>query len=138
MAKILILEDDYEAAQNWRKALREAGHQVMLSYTSSEAVAHCEYEVFDIYIVDIHIAIEVENVRDSGVKLLGYLSKFLPKAEISKRVIGVSGLMIDDNDALARQSFHLFEVEQFLPKPFHPIDLVDQVTRSLELLDEGE
>ena len=137
MAKILILEDDYDAAQSWRKALRKADHQVTLSYTSSEAVAHCEYEDFAIYIVDMRIDIEVENVRDSGIKLLGYLSKNLPRTEVSKRVIGVSGLMIDHTDTLARQSFHLFEVEHFLPKPFEPEALVEQVSRCLQQLGES-
>jgi CheY-like chemotaxis protein len=137
VAKILILEDDYDAAQGWRRALREAGHDVTLSYTSSEAVAHCEYEKFGVYIVDMRIDIEVENLRDSGIKLLGYLGKTLKRNEISKRVVGVSGLMIDQTDTLARQSFHLFEVEQFLPKPFEPKELVAQVGRMLESLGES-
>ena len=138
MAKILILEDDYDAAQSWRQALLRVGHSVTLSYTSSEAVAHCEHEVFDIFIVDIRIAIEVESVKDSGIKLLAYLNKALPRGEVSKRVIGVSGLMIDQDDALARQSFHMFEVEQFLPKPFQPKSLVKQVSSSLKSLSQAK
>lgn len=137
MAKILILEDDYEAARSWRAALAAAGHAVVLSYTSSEAIAHYEHEPFDVYIVDMRIEIEVANVKDSGIKLLGYLAKRMPKPELRKRVIGVSGLLIDNDDALARQSFHLFDVETFMPKPFEPDALVAQVTAALDLLGQG-
>ena len=134
MTRILILEDDFETAHGWRDALVDAGYEVTLSYTSSEAVAQIEHQVFDLYIVDLRIEIGIANVKDSGVKLLGYMAKIMPREMLRLRVIGVSGLLIEKDDALVRQSFELFDVVQFMAKPFEPRELVARVEFALRAL----
>lgn len=132
MAKILILEDDSKTAKRWQSVLRGAGHEVTLSFTSSEAVAHAGYEDFDVFVVDLRIAIDVAGIKDSGLKFLAQLNRLLKSGDLQRRVIGVSSLMIDNKDSLARQSFRMFDVRYFLAKPFEPkalLAMVDGVLR---------
>ena len=138
VSNILILEDDFDLARGWRIALQKNGHEVTCSYTSSEAITHADHEKFDIYIVDLKIDIDVEAMADSGVKLLGHLSRIFPNAEIPHRVIGVSGLAISDDDSQTRHAFRMFEVRNFLPKPFDAATLVTTVEKCLSELQRFE
>lgn len=134
MANILILEDDYALAKRWQEALVAAGHKVTTSYTSSEALLHNRNDKFDVYVVDLKIDIALETFTDSGVRFLGQLHKLHSKFDISRRVIGVSGLLVNDDDRQSRHAFEMFDVKVFLPKPFSPSTLIAAVEERLAVL----
>ena len=138
MVNILILEDDYTLAKSWQSALVAEGHTVTLSFTSSEALLHTQNDGFDIYIVDLKIDIDLSSFVDSGVRFLGQLHKLHNKDEIHRRVIGVSGLLIDTDDRQSRHAFQMFDVRAFLPKPFSTEDLVNAVNERIQLLEDRD
>ncbi len=136
MANILVLEDDYHLAKEWREVLRRSGHTVTLCYTSSEAKSQAENEAFDFFVIDLKIDIDLKDVKDSGVRFLSYLQKVISQEEMEIRVIGVSGLLIDSDHRQTRHTFEMFDVTQFLPKPFEPATLVKVIRQQEALLDE--
>lgn len=131
MASILILEDDYELAAEWRSALRAHGHEVDISYTSSEAIALADGVAYDIFIVDLIISPEDVPIKDSGRNFLIHLNEKAAGRRAPPTVIGVSGFRPGNSSDIARSVFYTYRVRDVLMKPFAAADLVGQVDKLL-------
>ena len=131
MASILILDDDYELASQWRAALRAKGHTVDISYTSSEAIALSDGADYNAFVVDLVISPEDVPIRDSGRKFLIHLNGKAVGRQSPPIVIGVSGFRPGNNSDTARSVFYTYRVRDVMMKPFKAADLVDLVERLL-------
>jgi len=124
MARILILDDDFELSLGWRGALAARGHSVDLAYSSSEAVVYARQTDYDLYVIDL-ILQSHSALNDSGRLLLAHLRKEKSQKEIGACVIGISGLDTYSSVSAAQMLFDAFGVHHFLPKPFTPEELAD-------------
>ncbi len=129
MASILILEDNYNLASQWREALRAHGHAVDISYTSSEAIALSDGADYDVFIVDLIISPEDVPIRDSGRNFLTHLNEKAAGRGSPPMVIGVSGFRPGNSSDVARTVFYTYRVRDVLMKPFGAADLVGLVEK---------
>lgn len=127
MSAILILEDDYDIAVVWRRALEKNGHRVDVSLTSSEAVAYSDFYAYDLFIVDLLISNDANVVRDSGRKFLQHLRIDAKRTISSDRFIGVTGFKPLQRENAAKSIFSLYGVKNVLFKPFGASELVELV-----------
>jgi CheY-like chemotaxis protein len=70
MAKVLIMEDDLDLADQWTRALHSAGHEVWVAKRNGEAERLCSEIRFDLAIVDLFIADATGNLIPEGGLLL--------------------------------------------------------------------
>ncbi len=124
MAKILILDDDYELSATWRNALEAKGHIVSLSSTSSEAIAYATADEYDVFVVDFLLS-NKQDTSDGGRLLLVHLKQTMSASDIEDTVIGVSGVDVATRTRAAQTVFESLGATTFLAKPFTPETLVE-------------
>lgn len=120
MAKILILDDDFELASAWRSALTAAGHSATLSHSTPDALQHMHTNRFDAAVVDLMISVPPGEPPDSGIHFLRAIKQTAPLP----RLIGVSGYYASDKGEMAETVLRVYGVEHVLFKPFEPDQLV--------------
>ena len=136
MARILILEDDYELASSWRDAFESRKHEVDLALSSSEAIAYTTEATYDLFVVDLYIP-SFPGYHDSGRIFLQELKNSLSPNEIATKCIGTSGLRIGKTTDAAQLLFSSYGVTNFLEKPFTPEKLVKTAEELLPEIDHA-
>lgn len=131
MAKILILEDDYELAHSWYLTLN--AHEVDIGLTSFAAIDLETHGNFDLFVVDLMSSGHDETIRATGQAFLTHLSDRYSQTEMARRVIGVSGFMFDRDPNFAAKAFVDHGVLNVLKKPFTPTDLANCVESILSV-----
>lgn len=129
MSNILILDDDFMLAKSWKSALLKQGHLVTISTSSSEAIAHCQHEKFDIFVVDLLIPTMDSKIKDSGQRFLVWLISTYGRHVTAQKAIGVSGLNPPYKERQISAVFGAYEVRHFLHKPFD----TEQLTTLVEM-----
>ena len=125
MANILILDDNFELASEWRAEFRKRGHEVELALTSSEAIALADAYEYDLFIVDLLIRVEGAGIADSGRRLLSHLKQRFGQSRRDLPVIGVSGFQPIGTGTTVRSVYNVYGVTVVLLKPFTVEDLAD-------------
>ncbi|MEM1272260.1 MAG: response regulator [Pseudomonadota bacterium] len=132
MAAILILDDDFELASQWRQALMAEGYGVDLSHSSSEAIAIEDTDQFDLFVVDLLIKVDVPDMTDSGAVFLRHLARKYSDRIGRPPVIGVSGFKPLGMGQPVLGFFKAYRVDSYLLKPFPAADLVREIKALLE------
>ena len=95
MARILLLEDDAGFAEVVQMGLTDAGHDLTVAKTGSEAVAHLMASEFDVLITDIFVKSNGRPVPDGGLLLIGRVRNAIFGSELWNArdipIISVSG-----------------------------------------------
>lgn len=73
MAKVLIVDDTINAADNLARILRISGHDTIPTYSERDATALLDMDTFDILVLDIWM-----EHRYSGINLLKYAKTLNP------------------------------------------------------------
>lgn len=55
MKHVLIMEDNIALANDWREEFELNGHEVTLSHTGDDAIAHLEATKFDLVVTDMFV-----------------------------------------------------------------------------------
>jgi len=119
--KILIAEDDAFMAAAIERKLKNDGYEVILTRDGREALELVEQHQPDLVITDILMPFI------SGLELIGIIkSGFNRKLPI----IVLSGM---DQEATVLEAFEL-GADDFLTKPFNPVELSMRVKRALKLI----
>ncbi|MGD9680239.1 MAG: response regulator transcription factor [Candidatus Obscuribacterales bacterium] len=124
MAKILIVEDDRQVADNVRDWLTDENHVVEAVHTGAEASFRLETYYYDLVVLDI-------NLPDAtGVEICrSYRSQ-----GGTARVIMLTGLSeIDDKE----RGFSV-GADDYLTKPFHPRELSARIRALMRRVEEPD
>lgn len=73
MARILLMEDDFDQAFLYAEYLRKKGHEVIHMETAHAALEALEVERFDLVITDIFVRSGAASLPDGGLTLIGRL-----------------------------------------------------------------
>lgn len=137
MAYVLILDDDYALARRWRNHLRARGHEVVIAFTSPEAIAHVEHSEPDLFLVDLILRIEGVKPDDTGQRLLTYLGRRFDTGYVAQRAIGMSALHSPALEIDFRGIFEAYGITHFLAKPFDPGEMCEMVDQLCAALPAG-
>jgi CheY-like chemotaxis protein len=117
--KILLVDDDPLIHMLYRGHLEKAGYEMVAAHDGSEAVEIAALEQPSLIVMDIMMG------RMNGLAALRQLKK-------SQRTVAIPVLVITAaanlNEAARRESA-LSGAAGFLPKPFSPSQLVDEIKR---------
>ena len=118
-ARIFILDDEQDMAENLGRILTRAGHQPIICSDSLQAMALIEQEKPDLVVTDLRMP------GLSGMELLERLAQ----AQIRIPVVIITGYATVDAavDAMKKGA------SDFLAKPFPPEELTLKVARALDL-----
>lgn len=101
MARILVVEDDFDLLQLYKAALSRPGHQVILAAKTAEALAYLAQDAFDLVILDMNMpdipGIRViehvqadPRLRDLPIVVISANPHYLP----SVRALGVEHFLV--------------------------------------------
>ncbi|MFA5940596.1 MAG: sigma-54 dependent transcriptional regulator [Sinimarinibacterium sp.] len=115
--RVLLIDDDMAVLRAFRRALEDAGHQVVVAHTGAEADAAVQRSVFDVCALDVHLG------EESGLDLLPQLREAAPWM----RVVMVTAA----NDAAAAIAAIRAGAADYLTKPCPPEELLHAVGQQL-------
>jgi CheY-like chemotaxis protein len=127
MARILIVDDEDDVARAWRRALRLAGHTVLIANSGARALALSKASPFDVIVADYIMP------SMTGVELLNEIRRVQPFI----RSIIISGKLdsgTSEEGILAEIRTNL-ETDLFLHKPVDNARLREAIAG---LLTEGD
>lgn len=116
MKKILIIEDDNLIVKILDFILKREGYETFIAKDGNDGIAKIGEILPDLIITDVMMPYK------SGLEITGYAKKNFPKIP----VIIVSALGKEDSTVI--EGFKL-GVDDFIAKPFNPIELVLRVKR---------
>lgn len=120
MAKILIVDDDVNITQMLRDILEAEGHDITTVHTGKDGVNTFTRDAFDLVVQDVNLP--------GGVSGYGACQTYKSIRE-NVAVIMITGEFHSDQDqTMARR----LGADGFIPKPFTPQRLVQEVTQGLE------
>lgn len=117
-ARILLIDDDAAIVRAFRRALEDAGHEVVAARCMAEAEAALQRGVFDVCVLDLYLD------EESGLELLPRLREAAPWM----RVVMVTA----SNDVGVAISAIRAGAADFLVKPCTPEELAHAITQQLE------
>ncbi len=121
VARILVIDDEYEVRVALRKILARAGHEVVEAANSEEGVRLFLQEPTDLVITDLFVPVK------GGLEIIRELKANYPEVKI----IVISGSAADflrDTTSLAKQ----YGALRALEKPFSPEEIIEAVQELLE------
>jgi len=118
MAKIMVLDDVFDAAHLTRRILEENGHQVSAFTEEEEALNFIRENAVDLAILDIRLK------HMSGVEVLANLKKIKPET----RVLMLTGYPTIET---ARESLQL-GANEYCAKPIDTTELEEKVNKILQ------
>lgn len=131
MQHILILDDDFELAIQWRKMLEGEGYGVCLCHKASDALLMVEEEHFSLFIVDLIINTPGAGPREGGISFLQQIYHSRNEMVRETPIIGMSGYKPRGDSELAHTLFSGYGIACFLEKPFTSPDLLAAVNTVL-------
>lgn len=114
--KILVVEDEQEMLDILLENLAEAGYEVVVARDGVQAWQIFERERPDLVTLDLNIP------KMSGFRLIQLFRHGLPPRREYVPVIVVTGLDYEEAEEVA-----LAGADDFITKPFDPLELVDKV-----------
>ncbi|MFL6275344.1 MAG: response regulator [Blastocatellia bacterium] len=128
--RILIVDDETDVANAWRRAMRIAGYDVKTAQTAEAALALCDEYAFDVVILDYIMP------SMKGLELLTRMRKVQPLI----RSILVSGKFPThlEESGLEAELKESVEVDVYLHKPVANQRLKEVVERLLAQRDLGD
>lgn len=130
------MEDDHDFAGLMRESLEDAGHEVHVTYSGSEAAAARAERVFDVIIVDIYVRVGQSLApRESGLNLITGIRQFrrpekLPEADRIP-ILAISGAFEHAGQESLRDYILFYGADMTLAKPFSVDQLLLAVDRLL-------
>ncbi|HKW50743.1 MAG TPA: response regulator [Candidatus Eisenbacteria bacterium] len=121
MARILVLDDFQQMTSLLQRILGEAGHQVTVANTVSEALAALGKSCTDLVVTDIFIP------DQDGLAFIKELRALYPTIKILAISGGVGRFPADPYLLMAKYS----GAQLTLPKPFEPAALLKSVSELL-------
>lgn len=125
---ILILEDDFDLAQQWRDALNAAHMDVYLVSNFEQAVLACKQREFDAFVVDVFLKNDKgELASQAGLTFLSALRtglRDMPEWGKEVPILMVSGAAVVNNFDVLELTKNLGSTE-VLRKPFGPSKLAE-------------
>ncbi|MCF7740478.1 MAG: response regulator [Candidatus Marinimicrobia bacterium] len=121
MAKILIVDDDYDFVSGVKTVLESADHEVTAAYSREEGMKLFEQEEPDLIILDVMM-----DEPDDGFTMAQDLKRKHAKASVLmlSSVGQVTGLEFDKDDEMV-------PVDAFEEKPIMPNKLLEKVKELL-------
>lgn len=129
--RILIQEDDTFLSAQWAKGLTAMGHDVVCVECASDAIMCLRERPFDLCIVDLIILSDRGPVPDGGITLASYIMRSADMTSSRPIVLGVSAHSSEHGDIPAEKLFRGLGADDFLPKPFTTLALLDRVQKLL-------
>lgn len=133
MLRVLIIEDDFILAEEWKQALiKTKDYSVNLVKTGSEALDSIDIEMPDIIIVDLfHKNVYGSLNSDNGIRIMGPLKRSNPKLKMiavtaynnNKRAVGTETVVFN------------LGADYFLSKPFDTSQLLEKVQEAKASID---
>ncbi len=120
MARILLIDDDYDLRTSLKSLLEDNGHEVMEAANGNEGLAIQSDEPADLVITDLFMP------EKEGLDTIMDLKRDNPQAKIIAISGGGRAASVDFLE-LARN----LGASHTLKKPFEPEDFIDVVTKSL-------
>jgi len=118
--KILLVEDERPMAQMYKDKFVEAGFDVVLAFTASEAITKVKKEKPDLVVLDILLP------TDNGISFLAKLRK---EVEVAK--IPVVALSNYDEPKTKKEAFKLGVKNYLLKTDYTPKTLVEEIKKYL-------
>ena len=87
---VLILEDDFPLAMQWREAFEVAGYRVIVSGTAAAAIEVLKTESIDLLIADMMIQSDGQSAPQGGLSVLTHIRLYRRKHPPSIAVTGLS------------------------------------------------
>lgn len=87
---VLILEDDFPLAMQWRQALENSGYRVIVVGTASDAIDLVNTEKVDLLVADMMIQAEGQSVPQGGLSVLSHISLYHRRHPPSIAITGLS------------------------------------------------
>ena len=114
MAKILIVDDDFDDLESMKEILEEKKHKVKIATNGAQAMDLLQTDKFDLFLIDVKMP-----------TLSGYdLARLIrSKKNGSAKIIFVS--------IVPKQEVAMDEVDGFIQKPFDPDNLIKAVKKIL-------
>ena len=114
--KILVVEDEQGMLDILLENLTEAGYEVVVARDGIQAWQVFERERPNLVTLDLNIP------KMSGFRLIQLFKQGLPRGRENVPVIVVTGLDYEEAEEVA-----LAGADDFITKPFDPLELVDKV-----------
>ena len=116
--KILVVDDEQSIREIIRDFLTESGYQVTLAVDGLDALEKVQFELFDLYLIDIYMP------RMTGLELLEKIKQIQPLAVV---IISTGYSSIDVAvKAIRSGAFH------YLTKPIQAEELINVVNSGLQ------
>lgn len=125
MSTILIIEDDFMLAEEWKHFLtKETNHKVQVIGKASEALALIEQKLPDILIADLYHRDAFGSLNgDNGIRIIWPLKRQYPQLKI----IAVTAYNNADRVVPTETVVLNLGADYFLGKPFEPADLLMKI-----------
>lgn len=125
MSTILIIEDDFMLAEEWKHFLtKETNHKVQVIGKASEALALIEQKLPDILIADLYHRDAFGSLNgDNGIRIIWPLKRQYPQLKI----IAVTAYNNADRVVPTERILLNLGADYFLGKPFEPADLLMKI-----------
>lgn len=125
MSTILIIEDDFMLAEEWKHFLtKETNHKVQVIGKASEALALIEQKLPDILIADLYHRDAFGSLNgDNGIRIIWPLKRQYPQLKI----IAVTAYNNADRVVPTERVLLNLGADYFLGKPFEPADLLMKI-----------
>lgn len=125
MSTILIIEDDFMLAEEWKHFLtKETNHKVQVIGKASEALALIEQKLPDILIADLYHRDAFGSLNgDNGIRIIWPLKRQYPQLKI----IAVTAYNNADRVVPTEKVLLNLGADYFLGKPFEPADLLMKI-----------
>lgn len=124
MKTVLILEDDFDLAMDWKSHLEEREFAVIHTSTSEQAIEVLNDRAVDLIITDVLIKEDGGTGKLKKTGGLSLLSHILLKVEPKPAIIAVSGAHPNLNVLKHAKSLH---ADRVMVKPFSAQSLADIV-----------
>lgn len=125
MSTILIIEDDFMLAEEWKHFLtKETNHKVQVIGKASEALALIEQKLPDILIADLYHRDAFGSLNgDNGIRIIWPLKRQYPQLKI----IAITAYNNVDRVVPTETVVLNLGADYFLGKPFEPADLLMKI-----------
>lgn len=130
--RILIVEDHYALAWEWKEVLEEQGEfEVDLALTAPEALPYLDRYRYDAFLLDLYHEVDGVFYGDGGLKLISSINKQYGPLATDKLVITVTGFHKAPSEFDAGSIVRSMGVRHFLRKPIDIDDIIDLINKEL-------
>lgn len=134
MVNILVLEDDFILAQDYKNIIEGMGHTAVIAATGTEALHHCEVQRFELAVVDIFIKQHGSFADDGGIFFISNIRRlrerqFRTYSRIP--IIAISGASTNNVTDAVLGSAESVGANASLAKPFDMSALTELIKQLL-------